>query len=496
MATQVSEPETKETLSTWHLSGSAWLAAGVVGAILLIGLIYLLLSAWPVLQNLLAIMAGILVSIAGFVGVSEKKTFFPKTSHFVATSRPAQVSLAGVLIVSILLWGGFGWPRVRAILCGPLGCPAPGVKRFAIDNWHSLTPGVSKYEAIWTQGTRNVLYDKLSQVQGLQGIALDSPQVAENVYEYLEWWIQGDFQKINEVQLSARLLGKGGAQHQSVAVHRAIDEEGAAVDSAILELQNQLAQEILRSLGIQVTATISDAISNTPTRNGEALRLNNEAVGYYQRSELGTAESLLRAAIALDPKYADAYSNLGAVLSAQQNYTDALSSIQRAIVLLPTNPLYHHALAANYESQGKYEAAVLAYRQAIALDPGFVRAYNNLGFTYLQMGALNEAQAILQTGLQLEPGRSSLHKNLGRVYLQQNDVDKAVGELRQAVELSRPALDGIHVEALYYLAIAYQGQGDDASACASLQEYTPLAQGDVPERTQEAHALWQELGCS
>jgi tetratricopeptide (TPR) repeat protein len=109
---------------------------------------------------------------------------------------------------------------------------------------------------------------------------------------------------------------------------------------------------------------------------------------------------------------------------------------------------------------------------------------------------LQEAQAILETGLQLEPGRSSLHKNLGRVYLQQNDVDKAVEELRQAVDQSRPALDGIYFEALYYLAVAYQGQGDEAAACASLQEYRPAAQGDMLERTQAAQALWQELECS
>lgn len=489
-------PQPLDSALRWHRQGAFWLGAGLLGLILLIGLGYLLLRDAPVLQTTLGIMGSLLTLLLSWLGLREDKTLAARLSRWIGDQPFMQAGLGLALVLSLGLWGWIGIPIGRDLVCGPLGCPPPGVQRFAIGEWENLSPGVSTFGSRWTKKTRDILYDKLSQVKGLQGVALDSP-LAEDVNHYLDWWVEGDFQKTTEVELSAQLIGKGGVYRGNVSVHGPVDEESSTIDSQMLELQNQLAGKILRSLGIQVTAAISTAIRNTPTNNPEALRLNNEGATYYEQGDLRTAESLLRAAVALDAQYADAHNNLANVLVARDEITAALSSVQQAIDLSPRNPLYWFNLAGIYEDAGNHAAAAPAYEEAIAIDPAFVRAYNNLGLLLLQQGQIEEAEAILQRGLLIQATRPSLHKNLGRVYLAQAKLPEAIRELQRSIELSSPQNpDLVYYDALYYLAVAQEVAGQRAAACVALDDYRRQA-GDDKDRTriEGAQQLRTKLAC-
>jgi len=190
--------------------------------------------------------------------------------------------MVGILLLSALLWLTLGRAQLQSEACGPLPCPPLGVRYFAIGSWENLTPGASTFEGVWTQGTRRVLYEKLNQVHALRGIAIDSPQVAADVNRYLHLWIKGGFQKIEVVQLAAA-VAEGGIQGQTVTVRAAIDEQAAGVESQILSLQNRLAEEILRSLDIEVSEAEMEALRKAPTDNGEALLLSRSHSHRYRR---------------------------------------------------------------------------------------------------------------------------------------------------------------------------------------------------------------------
>ncbi|MFZ1241753.1 MAG: tetratricopeptide repeat protein [Anaerolineae bacterium] len=494
LALAITESAAPTAAPGWHPLGSAWLAAGLIGVVLLVGLVNLLLSEWPILQNTASIMAGVAVLLFGWLGLREDRDFFQRLSYFLGKVHPAQAVMAIVLVAGLTLWGGVGWPRLQAIIAGPLGPRQPGVQRFAVGEWKNLTPGRSSLEGIWTEGTRRALYEKLSLVKTLQGIAVESPQVTDVVRRDLDLWIDGDFSKIGSIKLSASIAGRAGRYLRSVAVQREVDEGSTEVESQILALQNELAQTILSALDIQIQPALAEAIHNTPTGSAEALQLNNQAALLVMQGDLPGAEPLLRRALALDPAYADAHNNLGRLLQLRGDLPGAVAEYRQAIDLLPRIPLYHFNLGLAFDLGQDLPAAIHAYEQAIALDPTYVKALNNLGFVYLESGRLDQAFELFQRGLRLNPDASYLHKNLGRVYLEQRQPSEAIVELQRAIELS----DVPYAEALFYLAVAYRDTGQTADACAALSSYAEVAPDDArdePGRPIAAKNLASELQC-
>ncbi len=65
---------------------------------------------------------------------------------------------------------------------------------------------------------------------------------------------------------------------------------------------------------------------------------------YWHQGDLDRAAAALRAAIAAEPKYADAHDALGNVLKARRDWSGAAASLRRAIALRPDLPASHYTL--------------------------------------------------------------------------------------------------------------------------------------------------------
>ena len=65
---------------------------------------------------------------------------------------------------------------------------------------------------------------------------------------------------------------------------------------------------------------------------------------YWHQGELDRAAAALRAAVATEPRYADAHDALGSVLKARQDWSGAAAALRRAIDLRPDLPAAHYAL--------------------------------------------------------------------------------------------------------------------------------------------------------
>ncbi|WP_343410541.1 toll/interleukin-1 receptor domain-containing protein [Candidatus Amarolinea dominans] len=81
LALAITESAAPTAAPGWHPLGSAWLAAGLIGVVLLVGLVNLLLSEWPILQNTASIMAGVAVLLFGWLGLRRPR-FFPAFELF------------------------------------------------------------------------------------------------------------------------------------------------------------------------------------------------------------------------------------------------------------------------------------------------------------------------------------------------------------------------------------------------------------------------------
>ena len=65
---------------------------------------------------------------------------------------------------------------------------------------------------------------------------------------------------------------------------------------------------------------------------------------YWHQGDLDRAAAALRAAVAAEPKYADAHDALGNVLKARRDWSGAAASLRRAIALRPDSPASHYTL--------------------------------------------------------------------------------------------------------------------------------------------------------
>jgi tetratricopeptide (TPR) repeat protein len=68
-------------------------------------------------------------------------------------------------------------------------------------------------------------------------------------------------------------------------------------------------------------------------------------------------EHSLKSAVALDPRFAEAHLELGALYAEQANYTDAISEYRRAVVIRPDLAAAHYRLAQAYARTGALAAA-------------------------------------------------------------------------------------------------------------------------------------------
>jgi tetratricopeptide (TPR) repeat protein len=80
------------------------------------------------------------------------------------------------------------------------------------------------------------------------------------------------------------------------------------------------------------------------------------------------AETALNRALELDPKLAQAHSNLGNIYYNRGDYQGALQKYQDAIAINPDNPVFHQNLHAANKKLGKFADAVTALKRSHKLE--------------------------------------------------------------------------------------------------------------------------------
>src|SRR5689334_6020913 len=118
---------TKTRIQQWHPTGRWWLAAGVVGALLIIFVGDLFLQQWPTL------LAAIAVEIATLGYLGFKQIDLRAWSQGIGKSNVAHVGMGLLFLLGVGLMIYPGAPLIHKIVCGPFACAPTDVLRFAID---------------------------------------------------------------------------------------------------------------------------------------------------------------------------------------------------------------------------------------------------------------------------------------------------------------------------------------------------------------------------
>jgi tetratricopeptide (TPR) repeat protein len=220
------------------------------------------------------------------------------------------------------------------------------------------------------------------------------------------------------------------------------------------------------------------------TKNLEAylkVMQANQLRYVYNAQNLAMAKKLSEEAIALDPKYAMAYSVLGAslvsevmlgqykdpkevlekakkygekgvapddslsyahsalswILTMNRDYDRAISEAQRAVDLEPGSAQANHTLGVALYFDGQYEQSIPLIKTALRLSPiPFSMSLSQLGCSYRNLGRYEEAITVLKELVQREPDSLQGHSNLASAYMLAGREAEARAEAAEVLRIN------------------------------------------------------------
>jgi len=219
-----------------------------------------------------------------------------------------------------------------------------------------------------------------------------------------------------------------------------------------------------------------------------ALAYSGKADAYSQmyryieasRQNLEQANRASEQAIALDPDSAEARASRGLALCICERYDEAEKEFETATALNPNlfEAWFYHALACS--SQGHFDQAIALYEKASEVNPADYQAPMFLAQGYASMGKKQEEMKIRLSALNTIEKHLQLNPHDTRaLYLGANNLCR-IGDHKRARELAERALkqDQNEPVVLYNVACFYALQGDLDQAITLLEKAVELGWGD------------------
>ncbi len=263
-----------------------------------------------------------------------------------------------------------------------------------------------------------------TSIMRYKGSDLSLPQIASELG--VSHVLEGSVRRAgNQVRITGQLIRAADDAHLWA---ESFDREL----SDIFAVQSEIAGQIAQALQLQLSDPERERLQQAGTDNPEAYeeyllgraQLNRS---YSDLTEISTlldeAEHRFRAALDLDPDYADAWAGLARVAlwrlsvgragQAEVDYQTAVEAAGRAIRLAPESAAGHVWLGHAYRARGQGVAAAEQYRLAAGIEPDSVDVLRAQADSLAKQGRLVEAIRMLQKAIAIDPGDPTLHDDLG-----------------------------------------------------------------------------------
>ena len=183
--------------------------------------------------------------------------------------------------------------------------------------------------------------------------------------------------------------------------------------------------------------SVAESVLRTPPDTTAAFWINQSLQQYRAGAYQQSIQSAQRA-LALDPKSAEAYNNIGAANGAMQQWEQAVSNEQQALRLQPGMQIAQNNLAAFLQKKSpaappsrtdpraaelvnqsltlnqaaKFQESITAARAALQIDPGSSVAWNNIAANYEALRQWDQAIEAAQKAISLQPDFQLAKNNL------------------------------------------------------------------------------------
>ena len=176
------------------------------------------------------------------------------------------------------------------------------------------------------------------------------------------------------------------------------------------------------------------------TRRDHSKKILNEALQIYKdQDDLDRPIALLREAIELDAKNADAYEALGVFLSKQDKLDEAIALMKRLAEINPQEIMAHTNLSVYYMKQGRIEDAEFEKGEATGLQ--FEQAIEKNMAKKLKKKEVEQKQKEMEERvgmflkvLEIDPKDQGANFGLGSIYLETGRYEEGLEPLKTVIE--------------------------------------------------------------
>jgi len=355
--------------------------------------------------------------------------------------------------------------------------PSPTEKSIAVLPFENLSE--DKSNAYFAEGIQDEILTRLSKVAELKVISRTSTQkyksAPANLREIAQQLgvanvLEGSVQKAaDQVRVSVQLINALNDSHTWAETY-----DRKLID--IFQAESDIAQKIASALEAKLTGKEKAAISHRGTDNPQAYDAYLRAIALrssQSKDDEIRAIEFCRQAVALDPNFADAWSELAVHESSryffpehtdaqkeraraaaetalrlapelpdaqgamglyyyycEQDYDKALAQLEQARATAPNDWKHLAASSLVKRRQGKLDEAIALQKQAAELDPLNIDIWTNLARSYRGRRKLDDAAAMLDRALAIAPNDAALRADKAEIYIAGGDFDKAENLLR------------------------------------------------------------------
>jgi TolB-like protein/DNA-binding winged helix-turn-helix (wHTH) protein/Tfp pilus assembly protein PilF len=307
----------------------------------------------------------------------------------------------------------------------------------------------------------------------------------------VQYLIQGSLEQQGaEVRVSAQLIRIGDQSRVWADVYK-----GDLSDQ--FEFESSVADSVGHALSLHVPT-----LQQTRYRPGKYEAHDAYLKGLYslsQRSKIGFEQAIesFSSAVAIDPKYAEAYAQLADTYNLMGQYSwmdpgtarsQAWAAAEQALSIDPSLSEAHAALGfSDWFYRWNPIDAETEFRKAVALDPNNVNAHHWYEQMLMTSGRFSEAEQQLQAALSVDPRSPILRTNLGWLYEYEGRFPQAIDQMQQVLQ-ENPNFLVAH----YKLWYVYAAMGDQTQAA---QQFEWVLRGLAdPAMEQETIDVYRTTG--
>jgi serine/threonine protein kinase/Tfp pilus assembly protein PilF len=356
-----------------------------------------------------------------------------------------------------------GSPKVVTPQGTPLAVPTMAQKKsIAVLPFADMSP--QKDQDYFCDGIAEEIINALSRIEALQVASRTSAFAFKGKNEDIgdigkrlkvATVLEGSVRKAgNRLRVTAQLVKvSDGYQLWSESYSRELAD--------VFEVQEEIAQNIVRALRVMLTEEEKRAIEKVATANVQAYEYYLRGRQFYhqwRRKSVEQARRQFERAIELDPGYALAYTGVAMCCSFIYDFWDA--------------------------SIANLEMAYAACQKALELDPKLAEAHQARGLAFGIGRRYEEANTAFEEAIRLQPNLADAHYFFGRTLRQQGNAAAAAGQFREAHRL-RPE----DYQPMVFLASTLEGFGTPAEVEAARSEAMHLLEQHLEFNPDDARAL-------